>query len=325
MLARNTNLEDFYRRIGAAGKIKFLRPPPLSRSARRKGEMQAGFLPAPFHLNPFLRGFATADLLDKFSIARAMLDILQTRGSLPISTKKAASSMLEWSAVAGQTKRAIERFWRVSSSALSMKNSIAPTRASALTFSGSFSLHTAPAIAWSPRRPARQSLRRLQIRNRASRRGSDSARPSARPQIESGDSPEFASTKDRKKRPMLTSSPCPNFTGRTSAESVKQSDPSLANLDKIKVAPITGVHFWFDRPVMDEPFVTLLDTTNAMDFQQDALYADSNEKRKKRSRWTNCNSSSARLMISCQKPRQEIIDLCLAEVAMPYRGLATLN
>jgi len=41
---------------------------------------------------------------------------------------------------------------------------------------------------------------------------------------------------------------------------VKQSDPSLANLDKIKVAPITGVHFWFDRP-MDEPFVTLLDTT----------------------------------------------------------------
>src|SRR5438034_4034776 len=40
-----------------------------------------------------------------------------------------------------------------------------------------------------------------------------------------------------------------------------RSDPSLAHLDKIKTSPITGVHFWFDRPVLDEPFVTLLDTT----------------------------------------------------------------
>src|SRR3984893_13176023 len=44
-------------------------------------------------------------------------------------------------------------------------------------------------------------------------------------------------------------------------ESVKQADTSLANLDKINVAPITGVHFWFDRRVMSEPFLTLLDTT----------------------------------------------------------------
>src|SRR6267143_2308286 len=59
-------------------------------------------------------------------------------------------------------------------------------------------------------------------------------------------------------------------------ESVKQSDPSLANLDKIKVAPITGVHFLFDRQVMTEPFLKLLDTTTQWIFNKTALYADSN-------------------------------------------------
>jgi zeta-carotene desaturase len=97
-------------------------------------------------------------------------------------------------------------------------------------------------------------------------------------------------------------------------ESVKQSVPSLANLDRIKVAPITGVHFWFDRPVMDEPFLTLLDTTTQWIFNKTALYADSNVKEK-----TVPAGQYLQLVISAsydllQKPRQEIIDLCLREV-----------
>jgi zeta-carotene desaturase len=43
-------------------------------------------------------------------------------------------------------------------------------------------------------------------------------------------------------------------------DGIRRAEPALANLGKIKTAPITGVHFWFDRVVMDEPFVTLLDT-----------------------------------------------------------------
>src|SRR6266581_3645768 len=96
---------------------------------------------------------------------------------------------------------------------------------------------------------------------------------------------------------------------------MKQSDPSLANLDKIKVAPITGVHFWFDRPVMKEPFVTLLDTTTQWIFNKTALYGDSNGKEKSASL-----GQYLQLVISAsydllQKPRQEIIDLCLGEVS----------
>ena len=35
---------------------------------------------------------------------------------------------------------------------------------------------------------------------------------------------------------------------------------SLAELRRFKTSPITGVHLWFDRTVMTEPFLTLLDT-----------------------------------------------------------------
>jgi uncharacterized protein with NAD-binding domain and iron-sulfur cluster len=109
-------------------------------------------------------------------------------------------------------------------------------------------------------------------------------------------------------------------------ESIKQSDPSLANLDKIKVAPITGVHFWFDRKVMDEPFVTLLDTTTQWIFNKTALYADSQGKGN-----TASPGQYLQLVVSAsydllQKPRQEIIDLCLAEVhqALPAARKAEL-
>jgi zeta-carotene desaturase len=100
-------------------------------------------------------------------------------------------------------------------------------------------------------------------------------------------------------------------------ESVKQSDPSLAHLDKIKVSPITGVHFWFDRLVMNEPFLTLLDTTTQWIFNKTALYSDSGGE--SHAAGKPGNGQYLQLVISAsydllQKSRQEIIDLCLAEV-----------
>src|SRR5260370_1371692 len=108
-----TNLDDFYRRIGAAGKIKFFDRLLFIDPQGRKGEMQASFLPAPFHLTGSFASFSPLSLLDKLSIARAMLDILQTQGEPPDLQEKGGISMLEWLRRRGQTKAAIERFWRV--------------------------------------------------------------------------------------------------------------------------------------------------------------------------------------------------------------------
>jgi uncharacterized protein with NAD-binding domain and iron-sulfur cluster len=109
-------------------------------------------------------------------------------------------------------------------------------------------------------------------------------------------------------------------------ESVKQSDPGLANLDKIKDSPITGVHFWFDRQVMTEPFLTLLDTTTQWVFNKTALYSDSRGVGK-----SPASGQYLQLVISASydllpKPRQEIIDLCLRELcnALPAARNAEL-
>jgi zeta-carotene desaturase len=109
-------------------------------------------------------------------------------------------------------------------------------------------------------------------------------------------------------------------------DGAKHIDPSLGSLGKLKDAPITGVHFWFDRQVMQEPFITLLDTTTQWIFNKTALYGAPNGKNKKVT-----NGQYLQLVISAsydllQKPRQEIIDLCLKEVrqALPAARDANL-
>jgi uncharacterized protein with NAD-binding domain and iron-sulfur cluster len=104
---------------------------------------------------------------------------------------------------------------------------------------------------------------------------------------------------------------------------IKQREPSLAHLENIKVSPINGVHLWFDREVMKEPFVTLLDTTTQWIFNKTALYGGKNGGSSKGQYLQLVISASYGLL---QKPRQEIIDLCLREVrqALPAAVQANL-
>src|ERR1700720_4283312 len=108
-----TNLDDFYRRVGAAGKIKFFDRLLFLDPQGRRGEMQAGLLPAPFHMTGSFAKFAPLTLKDKLSIAWAMLNILQTNGRTWDVDQFGGISMLEWLRRRHQTKGAIERFWRV--------------------------------------------------------------------------------------------------------------------------------------------------------------------------------------------------------------------
>lgn len=107
-------------------------------------------------------------------------------------------------------------------------------------------------------------------------------------------------------------------------EDVKRQEPGLAQLGNIKVSPITGVHFWFDQEVMQEPFITLLDTTTQWIFNKSALYGEKNGSGKGKNQYLQLVISASYELL--QKPRQEIIDLCLAEVrqALPAAVKANL-
>ena len=51
--------------------------------------------------------------------------------------------------------------------------------------------------------------------------------------------------------------------------------PVFSGLRNLRNSPITSVHLWFDRSVMSEPFITLLDTTTQWIFNKSLLSAES--------------------------------------------------
>jgi uncharacterized protein with NAD-binding domain and iron-sulfur cluster len=109
-------------------------------------------------------------------------------------------------------------------------------------------------------------------------------------------------------------------------EEIKRANPSLGHLRQIEFAPITGVHLWFDRPVMSEPFLTLLETTTQWIFNKTFLYGARNGHAQ-----SAAGGQYLQLVISAshdllQKSRQEIIDLCLKELrhALPRAREAQL-
>ncbi len=311
-----TNLEDFYRRVGCADKIKFFDRLLLIDPQGRVGRFQAGLLPAPFHILGSFASFSPLSLWDKLSIGRAMLDILQHQGKPPDIREPGGISMLEWLRRRSQTERAIHRFWRVVLiSALSEELERIDARYGVDVFWKTVLLNRTGYRMGIPSIP----LAALYdgCKSEIERRGGEVIlrAPVRGLKIENGDLAGVRFDEGREESADAYLFAVPHIAlAELLPQSMKQSDPSLANLDKIKVAPITGVHFWFDRPVMKEPFVTLLDTTTQWIFNKTALYGDSNGKEKSASA-----GQYLQLVISAsydllQKPRQEIIDLCLGEV-----------
>jgi len=323
-----TNLADFYQRVGSADKIKFFDRLFFLDPQGRRGEMQAGILPAPFHMTGSFAKFAPLTLRDKLSIARAMLDILRAKGKPADLEERGGMSMLEWLSRRGQTQRAIDRFWRVVLvSALDEELDRTDARFGVDVFWKAFLSNRTGYRMGVPAVPLANLYDgcKLEIEKRG---GEVTLRAPVRGlKIENGEiaGVRFDEAKEESADAYIFAVPH-TALAEILPESVKQSDPSLANLDKIKVSPITGVHFWFDRQVMKEPFVTLLDTTTQWIFNKTALYAGSNEAGK-----TAAGEQYLQLVISAsydllQKSRQEIIDLCLQEVryALPAAREAQL-
>ena len=104
---------------------------------------------------------------------------------------------------------------------------------------------------------------------------------------------------------------------------------ALESLRKIKTSPITGVHLWFDRPVMTEPFLTLLDHKTQWIFNKSLLSANVETNGQLPRPITRASLSAAtenedgqylQLVISASydlvpRSRQEIIDFCMRDLA----------
>jgi squalene-associated FAD-dependent desaturase len=320
-----TNLEDFYKRVGAQDKIKYFDRLLFQDPQGRTGIMQAGLLPAPFHMTGSFLAFAPLNLEDKKCIAMALLEILRGTGHTADLDTPGGISMLEWLRKRKQTPSATERFWRVVLvSALDEELDQTDARFGVDVFWKGFLSNRkgyrmgVPAVPLAElydgckveieRRGGEVNLR-MPVRALHCKDGGVSGVAFDGDRQESADAYVFAVPQD--------------VLAELLPGEIKQREPSLAHLENIKVSPITGVHLWFDREVMKEPFVTLLDTTTQWIFNKTALYRGKNDGSSKGQYLQLVISASYGLL---QKPRQEIIDLCLREVrqALPAAVQANL-
>ena len=338
-----TNLEDFYKRVGATEKIKFFDRLVFLDPQGMSGIMQADVLPAPIHMTGSFLFFAPLAFPDKLSIGRALAAILFAGGRPKDAYAAEPISMMEWLRRRKQTPAAIERFWRVVLvSALNEELDRTDARFGIDVFWRAFLANRTgyrmgvPSVPLSElydgcrtaiEEKGGEVILRSPVRSLRFEGGTLKAAIFDGGREEIADSFVLALPHDR--------------TAELLPKEIRFANPALAHLEKFKVSPITGVHLWFDREVTHEPFITLLDTQTQWIFNKTALYRKavtefsgvipSEVKDLLPSETGKTSAQYLQLVISAsyallRKSREEIIDLCLKEVrqALPAAREAQL-
>ena len=313
-----TNLADFYRRVGSADRIRYYDRLYFADAGGRRYSIGSFLFAPPFHMALSFLRFAALSWSDKAGIGRAMLAIARSGGHPP---GVEGNSMLDWLHRMGQTAPAIERFWRVVLvSALDEELARTDAHYGIDVFWKAFLANREGFRVGIPAVPLAElydgcrvaiEKRSGEVHFRATLRGfrMDGQRVRSLVFDEgaeiAGDAFVFA----------VPQSALLELLGPTLAE----SDPAFAGLHHLHDSPITGIHFWFDRPVMKEPFLTLLDHTVQWIFNKTLLYAEAPQNNSAAGASKNDGGQYLQLVVSASydlvnRSRQEITDLALREL-----------
>jgi zeta-carotene desaturase len=244
------NLLDFYERIGVRDRIRFHRELYFLEPGGRRSIMRAGRLPSPFH---FLGSFHKLSFLgaaDKLAVVRGLGALRRERGRPDLDR----ITMSDWLREKNQTPGAVARFWRqvlvsAVNEELDRMAALHAFQVFRLAFLSRREYYEmgVPAVplaqlysadAWAGRENVRIHLRA----------------PVERIAIEAG-----------AVRGVLVDGEVRTADYYICAlpfERVPVLAPELClDVSAFEYSPITGIHLWFDRPVLDLPHATLLDRT----------------------------------------------------------------
>ncbi len=302
-----TNLDDFYRRVGVGHKIAFYDRLVFVDSAGRRGVLETSPLPPPFHLAPAFALYPFLTWTERHAIGHALMSIAR-HGCGDAGGDVAAESMLDWLRRHGQSGASIERFWKVVLvSALNEDLGRMDARYALDVFWKAFLSNRSGYRLGIPRTPLGQlydgcggaiERRGGEVTLRAPVRGL---------RVSNGRvvAVEMDTGRDETADIYILAVPHEAVPDLLPAPVVEQ-ESQFANLLHLQVSPITGVHFWFDRDVMAEPFLAALDTTTQWIFNKSRLYGEPG------GRYLQLVISASRELMPLS--RQEIIDLCRAEL-----------
>jgi squalene-associated FAD-dependent desaturase len=303
-----TNLDDFYRRVGALPKIARYERLVFVDSAGHRAVMEASPLPPPFHLAPSLAFYPSLTWGEKRNVAEAMLAIAR-RGGRNDDGDAAGCSMLDWLRAHGQSETAISRFWAVVLvSALNEELARTGARYGLDVFWKAFLCSRLGYVVGIPRVPLSELYEGC--RSRIERRGGEVLCRASVRGLKDADGRIAAVAMDGGRQ---HSADCyvlavPHEAAlKLIPQHIVANEPAFRHIRNLQVSPITSVHFWFDRDVMAEPFVTLLDRTTQWIFNKSHLTEGPGQ-----GRYLQAVISASYGLVD--RSRQEIINLCLGEL-----------
>jgi zeta-carotene desaturase len=337
-----TNLIEFYQRIGVADQIRWYDQMNFIEPGGRISVMKSSPLPAPLHTAPSFLNFSFLSAADKLSISRALIPLTLTQ------PRDNGDSFQDWLDQHGQTKTAVERFWRpILVSALSEELDRISISAAAQVVRESMKSPAArhmgvPAVPLTELyNKAGDYIRarggELRFRDPIEGFTADSLRI----QIRLRSQADIAQSEKKEDAPLLAGVA---RSGRSSAIGVEvssavdpntfdylvlalpfdglnrvlpdssQSAPLREEISHFENSSITGIHLWFDRQISDLDHAVLLDRTIQWMFHKSRLQPvrirDANGE--PIGSYIELVVSSSRTLID--KSRAEIVDLALNEV-----------
>jgi squalene-associated FAD-dependent desaturase len=304
-----TNLMEFYRRIGVAHQIRWYDEMTFIEPGGRTSVMKSSPLPAPLHTAPSFLRFAFLDAADKLCIARALLPLTLTE------QRDTGESFQHWLDQHGQTKQAIERFWRpILVSALSEELDLISISAAAQVVRESMKSPAArhmgvPTVPLTDLYNAAGDYIRarggvLHFRRPVETFSADSSQARVRLRGQEENQEEAFDY-------LIVALPFDTLD-RILPEA-PESAPIREKLSHFETAPITGIHLWFDRQISHLDHAVLLDRTIQWMFHKSRLQPIRTQAS------TGTAGSYIELVVSSSKTlidksRAEIVDLALGEV-----------
>jgi len=299
LLACFTNLLNLYQRLGVRDRIRFFREFRFVEPGGRVSVLSAGRLPAPLHFAGSFARLRFLSLKDKLSLARGLMALARERGR---RTDLDRITMLEWLREKRQTPGAIGRFWKpVLVSAINEDlDRMAAGHGFQVLWQGFLAHPDAH----------RMGLSTVPLGELYAGRDLANASVHLKAPVE-----RFGIEDGRVLAARVEGQPvaADYYVSALPFERVGAVAPGLGlDVSAFEHSPITGIHLWFDRPVMGFPHATLLDRTIQWAFN------------KSEGRYVQLVVSASRSLV--EMSRQEIIGLALGEFAefFPAAGQARL-
>jgi squalene-associated FAD-dependent desaturase len=258
-----TNFLDFCRRAGIAGSLRRDRTLWfIDTAGRRSACTPSRLLPAPLHLAPLLFGMRYLSLRERIALAVGMLRLTRLRPATPAVDQTA----LRWLEQIGQPANVIRLFWQpVLESALGESIDLVSVVAARKVAVDGFLAHRDAAELHVPTEP----LGRLfgeRVAGWLAARGVDLRTGVAATGVERAGSGELVGIRHAAGL-VPCSAAITAVPWRQTARLMPELVPAAA--DSLAGSPITAVHLWFDRQVVDLPHAVLVGRVSQWVFRAD--------------------------------------------------------